>query len=310
MTDSAKASCPGGRSPSGRFNRIPCKDHLKSTCANPSFEKWYSSEFSFYKFAEGCKFENRCAFAHRRVKEQPHKRSKRSRDKSTAALLKETKNLGNVFQDRQDRHRFYGRAQPRRNQSHVSDLPGQYCAMPNFEIKICRSTQFAIGDSHQRSPNAPNFEETEWQEHWARGAAWKLAKEILKSKETHKATFFSPTEKWCLPSPSKIKLEEREFVVDSAAPMHMISRKELNSAELETVRNYRCPTSIITANGEVKTHEEATVYVRELDMFLTVQILEDTAAVLSLGKLCEDHGYSYEWANGKRPCLIKNGVRI
>ena len=99
-------------------------------------------------------------------------------------------------------------------------------------------------------------------------------------------------------------------MVDSRASMDMRSRKNLNSAELETVRISRCPTSVITANGEVQTHEEATVYVKELDMFLTVKILEDTPAVLSLGKLCEDHGYSYEWANGQKPCLIKNGVRI
>ena len=93
--------------------------------------------------------------------------------------------------------------------------------------------------SHQRSLNAPKFEdrsqvETEWQEHWAREAAWKLAKKILMLKEKHKTTFFSPKEKWCLPSPFKIKLEEREFVVDSGASMHMISRKDLNFAELET----------------------------------------------------------------------------
>ena len=29
---------------------------------------------------------------------------------------------------------------------------------------------------------------------------------------------------------------------------------------------------------------------------LTVQILDDTPPVLSLGQLCEDHGYSYELA--------------
>ena len=33
------------------------------------------------------------------------------------------------------------------------------------------------------------------------------------------------------------------------------------------------------------------MYDKELDLFLTVQLLEDTPAVLSLGKLCEDHGY-------------------
>ena len=44
------------------------------------------------------------------------------------------------------------------------------------------------GELHQRSPNAPKFEdrsleETEWQEQGAREAAWKLAKSVLKLKE-------------------------------------------------------------------------------------------------------------------------------
>ena len=43
------------------------------------------------------------------------------------------------------------------------------------------------------------------------------------------------------------------------------------------------PTIVITANGEVQTHEEAIVYVKELDIFLTMQVLENTPAVLSLG---------------------------
>ena len=47
--------------------------------------------------------------------------------------------------------------------------------------------------------------------------------------------------------------------------------------------------TVVTANGEVQTKEEATVYVRELDIFLTMKLLEDTPAVLSLGKLCDEH---------------------
>ena len=34
-------------------------------------------------------------------------------------------------------------------------------------------------------------------------------------------------------------------------------------------------------------------------------LLEDTPAVLSLGKLCEDHGYSYKGTSGEKPQLIK-----
>ena len=91
--------------------------------------------------------------------------------------------------------------------------------------------------------------------------------------------------------------------------MHMISNKDLNSAELDTLTKSCSPTIVITANGEVQTHEEATVYVKKLNKFLTIKVLEDTPAVLSLGKLCDEHGYSYEWINGQKPHLINNGIR-
>ena len=64
----------------------------------------------------------------------------------------------------------------------------------------------------------------------------------------------------------------------------MLSRKDLNSAELETVRVSKSPTTVVTANGEVQTKEEATVNVREFDLFVTVKLLEDTQAVLYLKK--------------------------
>ena len=112
------------------------------------------------------------------------------------------------------------------------------------------------------------------------------------------------------PSAIRNKTAGKEFVVVSGASMHMLSRADLNSAELETVRVSESPTTVLTANGEVQTKEGATVYVKELDLFVTAQILEDSSAVLSLGKLCEDHGYSYHWTSGQKPQLIKNGRRI
>ena len=72
-------------------------------------------------------------------------------------------------------------------------------------------------------------------------------------------------------------------MVDSRASMHTVSRKDLNSAELETARVSKSPTTVVSAIGEVPTKGEATVYVRELDLCVTVMLLEDTPAVLSLG---------------------------
>ena len=56
--------------------------------------------------------------------------------------------------------------------------------------------------------------------------------------------------------------------------MHMISEKDLSDAAMGTLTKSCSPTIVITANGEVHTHEEATVHVKELDIFLTMKVLE------------------------------------
>ena len=47
----------------------------------------------------------------------------------------------------------------------------------------------------------------------------------------------------------------------------------------------------------------------DLNLFVTVQLLEDTPA-LSFGKLCEEHGYTYEWTSGQKPHQTKDGKNI
>ena len=94
--------------------------------------------------------------------------------------------------------------------------------------------------------------------------------------KSHKATFYSPAKARVLLAPSSKKLEEREFVVDSGASMHMLRKKVLSSGEPDTFRKSSNPTTVITANGEVQTNEEAQVYVNDVDLFVTVQLLEGT----------------------------------
>ena len=228
--------------------------------------------------------------------------------------LSDARQLGFVFQDM---------TPPKSILRKSTDMP-KTIQRVKFKKAIARHTNIrdqnpslgyiCPGEPHERSPNAPKFEdrsqeETEWQELGAREAAWRLAKSVFKLKEHEKAAFFSSPENRCLPA-STLKPEEREFVVDSGASMHMISKKDLSKAEMDTLTKSCSPTIVITANGEVQTHEKATVYVKELDIFLTKKVLENTPAVLSLGKLCDENGYSYEWINGQKPHLIKNGIRI
>ena len=130
------------------------------------------------------------------------------------------------------------------------------------------------GEPHERNPCAPKFEErtleeTSRQEEYAR-----------KAPRT-KATFYSLVEMKAPVLVSKTT-EERMFVVDSGASMHMLSKKDSSSDEMDTLRRYRIPTTVATANWEVQTNEEAQVYVYDLDLFVTVQLLDETPAVLLL----------------------------
>ena len=311
---------------------------LKELAPIHSVEKWHPPECLYYKTKSGCRFGEKCSFAHRQVDEQPTKRSKTNDDKSAVAML----NKGN-WQERESVsdgcHERPGKPGKRSDEKlgcvfldmkppksilrKGTDMPRPIQRV-KFTKAIARHTKIrdqnpslgmiCPGEHHERSPNAPKFEdrsqeETEWPEQGAREAAWKLAKNVFKLKEHERATFFSPSENKCLPA-TTLKTEEREFVVDSGASMHMISEKDLSDAEMDTLTKSFSPSIVITANGEVQTHEEAIVYAKELGIFLTMKVLENTPAVLSLGKLCDENGYSYEWINGQKPHLIKDGIRI
>ena len=102
-----------------------------------------------------------------------------------------------------------------------------------------------------------------------------LPKTYTSSK--NEATFHLPAKEWVLPAASTKEPEEREFAVDSGTSAHMVSKRDLDSAELETMRTSRSPTTVMTTNGEVQAREEATVYVK----VVTGMLLEETPAVLS-----------------------------
>ena len=93
--------------------------------------------------------------------------------------------------------------------------------------------------------------------------------------------------------------------------MHVSSKKDLSSGELDSLKRSRTPTTVVTASGEVQTNEEPQVWVYDLHIFVTLQLLEDTPAVLFLGKLCKGHGYTHERPNGREPRLTKKmGSRL
>ena len=79
-----------GMRPSGRMYRWPCKDYFKGTCTTAFCEKRHPPECLFYKTKSGCRFGEKCSFAHRQVDEQPSRRSKKNGDGGAVAMLKIT----------------------------------------------------------------------------------------------------------------------------------------------------------------------------------------------------------------------------
>ena len=86
--------------------------------------------------------------------------------------------------------------------------------------------------------------------------------------------------------------------------MHMISKKDLSDAEMDTLTKSCSPTIVITANGEVQTHEEATVFVKEVDIFLTLKVLENTTAV------CRSESFAMKTDILVNGSMVKNHISL
>ena len=166
-----------------------------------------------------------------RQKESPTRSRRKVVQKGSVALLKESIQLGCVSQD----------SYPRKS---IPREPGTLGS--KHAVKFSKGTWHQIKIRERKGPSrgiipecappcAPKFEDlshedTLIQERCPRKAAWDLAKHTHNLKNSDKTMFEISGEKGMLPPTSK-RLDEREFVVDSGAPMHMMSKKELTSEE-------------------------------------------------------------------------------
>ena len=214
----SRTRSPRGKSPSGRMSRWPCKYYLRGTCNNSFCEKWHPPECLFYKTKNGCRFGEKCSFAHRQFDTQPTKRSKTNDDKSAVALLKkgdwhergfvtdrnhdrsgkpdkksdkklgqnsskrqlsDARQLGCVFQDMKP---------PKSLLRKGTDMPRPIQRV-KFTKAIARHTKFrdqnpsfghiCPGKLHERSPNAPKFEDRSQEETVARARCTRSSVEAV-----------------------------------------------------------------------------------------------------------------------------------
>ena len=302
---SSRTRSPRGRSPSGRTSRWPCKDYLEGTCNNSFCGKWHLPECLFYKTKIGCRFGEKCSFAHRQVDEQLTNRSITNNDKSAVAMLKkgdwhdrcpvtdqchdrpvkpekrsdkklgqnsskrqssDARQLGCVFQSRHDAAEVYSPEMHRHAEANPTcEIHKGYCtSYQNSRPKSFARIYLPGWTSSAKPQRSKNWGSVTRRDRVARcpRSGVEDGQKCVKLKEHESATFFSLSENRCLPA-STLKPGERELVVDSRASMHKISKKDLSDAEMDTfTKPCSPPTIVIIANGEVETHEEATLYVK------------------------------------------------
>ena len=236
-----------GRSQTGSILRQPCRYDVKGTYTRSPCEYWHPPECQFFKNESGCFAGDKCLFPHSKVEEQPGKKPKKGfqngkkRRQGCCSCCENCTTIGlclerlRAVRTSEKKREISGK--PRQN---IWDQSDEY---DSHSLRHVKQVSEQIKDHRMEKnqskflvsevPNAVKFEdrsqeETARQERCARGKAWILVRNIYKLKEKHKATFYSPANKWIMPSASTIKPEEREFVADSGASMHMVSiRKTL-----------------------------------------------------------------------------------
>ena len=93
-----------------------------------------------------------------------------------------------------------------------------------------------------------------------------------------------------------IKLEGPDtYIVDSGSAFDFISGEKAGAGHEEVAVTIPRPLTLLAADGEMKCDRYVPIYISILDETAKPLLLPRSPAVLSLGKRCVKHGYSFWW---------------
>ena len=145
----------------------------------------------------------------------------------------------------------------------------------------------------------PDLEAIEWYEEQARNEAYRLYKQAhsITGPLTDEEFFVQHAGGDPLPTiaSSAGNFADRSYIVDSGASFHLVASSTLSKKEKATMKYVGRPIPITTANGEVKVHAQVRVFVKELGIYVWAYVLDCDVAVLSLGMLCDEDGFTHQW---------------
>ena len=103
-----------------------------------------------------------------------------------------------------------------------------------------------------------------------------------------------------------------QYVLDSGSEFHLIGEQDLSREGWKRVKEAIEEVYLATASGTEAASRELTGHFDVLgSVRLVHKVLKDSPAVVSMGRLIEDHGFSFHWMHGSTPVLIfPDGERL
>jgi hypothetical protein len=100
------------------------------------------------------------------------------------------------------------------------------------------------------------------------------------------------------------------WLVDTGSGYDLIGRQELTDDDEQYLLRSE-PIEFFTANGSTTSMFEYQMVLDNLDEQLEVRVLDNTPAVLSVGRRCMEDGYTFVWHPGKLPYFVlPSGKRV
>ena len=268
-------------------SEIPCRFKF---CKNPSCKFWHPSVCQNYKSEKGCVYGDTCHFRHIEAEGNPAKSRRKEVRKDQLRCWRSLYNWVVYFKILIRDSPFH---------CNLGIEKRRQILQWHLERKGPSRGIIQKCAPHERSPCAPKFEERSHGRPWSKNDT--PAKQRGTWRKYLQAQEFGHT--YFLYSNWKMDAGTYFNKTRGARIRSWFRTIGAHDEQKRITLRRDGPTVVFTVNGEVHTHEEAQVFVHDLNQFVTVQLLEETLAVPSLGKLCEDRGYSYEWVCGQKPRL-------
>ena len=83
----------------------------------------------------------------------------------------------------------------------------------------------------------------------------------------------------------------REYIVDTGASFHCISKHDLTQDERKTIRELDKSIPLNTANGIISIHQTAMIWIMSLHMCVEAYMSPNCPPLISVGKLIEKPGF-------------------